>query len=188
MQNDKRNHYLLERQYWDKRGHEEYNSLSSGDQARLVNWIHWAGHGRVLDIGAGSGMVSRLLNGKDDTQCVCVDISHKMLSHSSVAAVQADALKLPFAGQSFDLIIAAAFVHHVPGKEPTMLRECYRVLKQGGRMVGYDPSANCIQNRLFMTSSPLRLDFFSPDELLRMFGQIPQAPPRPIRLEQLLSV
>ena len=45
-----------------------------------------------------------------------------------------------------------------------MLRECLRVLKQGGRMVGYDPNAQCIQNRLFMTASPLRLDLFSPDE------------------------
>ena len=164
MQNDDRSHYTLERQYWDQRGHEEYTSLSESDQTRLTNWIHWAGHGRVLDIGGGSGMMSRLLNGKDNTECVCVDISHKMLSHTSVLAVQADALKLPFADRSFDLIIAAAFVHHVPGKEAIMLRECRRVLKKGGRMVGYDPNANCIQNRLFMTSSPLRLDFFSPDE------------------------
>ena len=164
MQNDNRSHYSLERQYWDRRGHEEYTSLSESDQTRLMSWIHWAGPGQVLDIGGGSGMASRLLNGKDDTECVCVDISHKMLSHAAVLAVQADALRLPFADQSFDLIIAAAFVHHIPGKERTMLGECRRVLKRGGRMVGYDPNAKCIQNRLFMTSSPLRLDFFSPDE------------------------
>jgi SAM-dependent methyltransferase len=164
MQNDDRSHYSLERKYWDLRGQEEYTSLSESDQVRLTDWIGWTGHGRVLDIGGGSGMVSRLLNRKDNTECVCVDISRKMLSHASVHAVQADALKLPFADQSFDLIIAAAFVHHVPGKEPIMLHECHRVLKQGGRMVGYDPNARCIQNRVFMTSSPLRLDFFSPDE------------------------
>lgn len=164
MQNNDRSHYSLERRYWDQRGEEEYTSLSSSDQTRLTKWIHWGGHGRVLDIGGGSGMVSRLLDRNDDTECVCVDISHKMLSHASVLAVQADALKLPFVDRSFDLVIAAAFVHHVPGKESIMLRECYRVLKQGGRMVGYDPNAKCIQNRLFMTSSPLRLNFFSPDE------------------------
>lgn len=164
MQNDDHSHYSLERQYWDRRGHEEYTSLSGSDQARLTRWIAWTGNGRVLDIGGGSGMVSRMLKGRQDTDCVCVDISHNMLRYASVMAVQADALKLPFPDRSFDLIIAAAFIHHIPGKEPVMMRECYRVLKPGGRMVGYDPNGQCIQNRLFMTSTPLRLDFFSPDE------------------------
>lgn len=165
-------HYSLERQYWDRRGREEYTSLSVDDQARLTKWINWRGHGRVLDIGGGSGMVSRMLHNLDGTECVCVDISHNMLSHASVFAVQADALKLPFADNKFDLIIAAAFVHHVPGKELVLLRECYRILKPGGRMVGYDPNARCIQNRLFMTSSPLRLNFFSPDERPVMASQL----------------
>ena len=53
----------------------------------------------------------------------------------------------------------------MPGKETVLLEECARVLKPGGRLVGYDPNGRFIQNRLFMTDSPLRLGRFSPDEL-----------------------
>ncbi len=124
----------------------------------------WKGNGRILDIGGGSGMVSMFLDSTPNTECICVDISHNMLSHAVVPSVQADALKLPFEDDSFDLLVAAAFFHHLPGMESLLLAECYRVLVPGGRLLGYDPNAKCIQNRLFMTGGPLRLTVFSPDE------------------------
>jgi ubiquinone/menaquinone biosynthesis C-methylase UbiE len=95
---------------------------------------------------------------------VCIDISAPMLRHSGLPSVQGDALRLPFADASFDLVVAAAFLHHVPGLERDVLRECARVLRPGGRIVGYDPSARCIQNRIFMGDGPFRLRSFSPDE------------------------
>jgi len=153
-----------ERKYWDERGNTDYVSLSEFDQKRINEWIKWSGQGNVLDIGGGSGMISRLLKQESDTYCVCLDISLHMLTHSLTSAVQANAMHLPFADESFDLIIAAAFFHHVPGQESTLLEECWRVLKPRGRLVGYDPNGQCIQNRLFMTDGVLRLKFFSPDE------------------------
>ena len=160
--NDK--HYFEEQQFWDKKGADLYCSLSVFDQRRLGEWIGWAGGGRVLDIGGGSGMVSRLVSREPDTECVCIDISLPMLTHAFVPSVQADALALPFQDGSFDLVVAAAFFHHLPGEEDKLLGEIFRVLKPGGRMVGYDPSANCLQNRIFMMDTPLRLNRFSPDE------------------------
>ncbi len=156
--------YGGEQRYWDARGAADYVSLSPADQARVTRWIDWHGGGRALDLGGGSGMVSRLLAGAPGTGCVCLDISHAMLRHAQVPAVQASALALPFADGSFDLVVAAAFVHHLPGAEPQLLAECRRVLKPGGRLAGYDPSADCLQNRIFMGAGPLRLKFFSPDE------------------------
>jgi len=158
-------HYAREREYWDKRGHEDYVSLSAFDQARIARWLATIGDAAaILDIGGGSGMTARLVTGDGGPLVVVMDISHEMLRHSPVEAVQADALRLPFADGSFDAVIAAAFLHHLPGREDEVLAECARVLRPGGRILGYDPSLKCLQNRIFMGSGPLRLKFFSPDE------------------------
>lgn len=163
MQSDN-THYQDEREFWEKKGEIEYISLSDFDQRRLKKWIAWTGHGRALDVGGGSGMISRILAGEANTECVCIDISHNLLRHSPVPSVQTDALRLPFGDETFDLIVAAAFFHHIPGREKAMLDECFRVLKPGGRLVGYDPNAHSIPNKIFMRGGPLRLKLFSPDE------------------------
>ena len=158
-------HYQREQHFWDEKGRQDYQSLSPLDQERIGRWIDWKGHGRILDIGGGSGMISRMLITQPGTECVCIDISLPMLKHSPVPSVQADALNLPFRDGSFDLVMAAAFFHHLPGLEPQLLKECHRVLRPGGRLVGYDPNGHCLQNRLFMAKNSLRLRVFSPDEL-----------------------
>jgi len=162
---EEKTHYRREQDFWDEKGREDYQSLSLFDRQRIGKWIDWKGSGRVLDIGGGSGMISRILMTEPETECVCIDISLPMLKHSPVPSVQADALRLPFKDSCFDLIMAAAFFHHLPGLEPQLLRECHRVLRPGGRLIGYDPNGHCLQNRIFMTKNPLRLSVFSPDEL-----------------------
>lgn len=158
-------HYEREKAFWDEKGAQDYATLSAFDQQRIVDWIDWRGAGRILDIGGGSGMVSRLLMREPGTQMVCLDISHPMLVHSPVPGVQADAMVLPVASGSFDLIVSAAFLHHLPGLESKVLDECFRVLAPGGRIVGYDPNAWSLQNQVFMGNGPLRLKHtFTPDE------------------------
>jgi SAM-dependent methyltransferase len=87
-----------------------------------------------------------------------------MLTHSPVSSVQADAVKLPFANESFDLIVAAAFMHHLPYTFRQVVSQSYNVLRHGGRIVGYDPNGHCIQNRVFMGDGRFRLASFSPEE------------------------
>lgn len=158
-------HYDDEQRYWDSRSGEAYVSLSAIDAARVRDWIAWNGDGLCLDLGAGSGMVARVLGEAARADVVGLDISAGLLRHARPPVVQGDALALPFRDESFTLVVAAALFHHLPGRESELLRECRRVLKPGGRLVGYDPSADCIQNRLFMGSGALRLRRFSPDEL-----------------------
>ena len=157
-------HYKLEQAYWDDKGADDYATLSSVDRERIVAWIGWQGNGRILDLGGGAGMVSRMLVDKPGTDVVCLDISDAMLRHAPVPGVQADATTLPLADGSFDLIVAAAFLHHLPGLEDAVLAECHRVLAPGGRLVGYDPNGTSIQNRIFMSGGPTRLKRFTPDE------------------------
>ncbi len=173
MQRDS-GHFGREKAYWDRRADTAYVSLSESDQARLRDWIAWDGAGTCLDLGAGSGMAARVLGTERHAAIVGLDISHRLLRHSPSPAVQGDALRLPFRDGSFALVVAAALFHHLPGRERELLDECARVLAPGGRLIGYDPSADCIQNRIFMGSGPLRLKSFSPDEL----------PIRPRRLQE----
>lgn len=157
-------HYGREKAYWDGRGDDAYVSLSEPDQARLRRWIGWDGEGTCLDLGAGSGMTVHVLGLDRREAIVGVDISHRLLRHSASPAVQGDALRLPFRDGAFSLVVAAALFHHLPGRERELLGECARVLRPGGRLVGYDPSADCLQNRIFMGDGRLRLKSFSPDE------------------------
>jgi SAM-dependent methyltransferase len=157
-------HYQREKVYWDERGREDYASLSSFDQERIAAWIGWTGNGHILDVGGGAGMVSRLVKDQEETRVTCVDISAEMLRHAPVAAVQADGLRLPFPSDTFDLVVAAAFLHHLPGLEADILAECHRVTVPGGRVIGYDPNGWSLQNRVFMGDGPLRLKRFTPDE------------------------
>lgn len=167
-------HYERERQYWDQRGQSDYHSLSDRDCQRLRQWVGTLPAGYCLDLGGGSGMGARLLAPMPGVEVITCDISHAMLSHCRGHAVQGDALRLPFADASFSSIIAAAFFHHLPGREKALLDECARVLRPGGRILGYDPTATAWANRIFMMDGPFRLKFFSPDERPvdpRQFGQ-----------------
>jgi ubiquinone/menaquinone biosynthesis C-methylase UbiE len=157
-------HYEREQAFWDDKGREDYATLSSSDRERIVDWVGWRGHGRILDLGGGAGMVSRLLMQQPDTKIVCLDISHAMLTHSPVPAIQADATSLPVADESCELVVAAAFMHHLPHLFQHVLLEAYRILRPGGRIVGYDPNGFSVQNRIFMGDGPLRLKSFSPEE------------------------
>jgi ubiquinone/menaquinone biosynthesis C-methylase UbiE len=159
-----KSHYQQEKVFWDERGTEDYVSLSRSDRERIAAWIDWTGGGRILDVGGGAGMVSRLIKDQPETRVTCVDISAAMLRHAPVAAVQADGMVLPFPADTFDMVVAGAFLHHLPESESNVLAECHRVTVPGGSVIGYDPSAWCLQNRIFMGAGPLRLKRFAPDE------------------------
>ena len=157
-------HYQREKTFWDERGSDVYTSLSPSDRERIATWIAWTGHGRILDVGGGAGMVSRLIKEQPESEVTCVDISVAMLRHAPVAAVQADGVVLPFPADTFDMVVAGAFLHHLPDVESNVLAECHRVTVPGGSVIGYDPNAWCLQNRIFMGDGPLRLRRFAPDE------------------------
>ena len=157
-------YYSGERAVWDRQGHQSYSVLSPHDRHRLHAWIGQCREGAVLDLGGGSGAAGDLVGTANHNWTVCLDISFEMVRHARGLRVQGDALRIPFADGSFAIVVVAAFLHHVPGRETAVLRECLRVLAPGGRVLGYDPSALCLQNRIFMQGGPLRAKCFSPDE------------------------
>jgi ubiquinone/menaquinone biosynthesis C-methylase UbiE len=89
---------------------------------------------RVLDLGAGTGVAGRAALAAGAARVVAVDLAAAMLRSvvdrapraGQLSAVQADACALPFAAGSFDVVLAAMSLGHVP--EPLLaVREARRV-------------------------------------------------------------
>ncbi len=103
-----------------------------------------AGYERSLEIGAGTGYFSlNMLRAGVVREATCTDISPGMVATLSanaerlgltVRAARADAESLPFADQSFDLVLGHAVLHHLPNLRRAFT-EFHRVLRPGGRIV-----------------------------------------------------
>ena len=96
--------------------------------------------GRVLEIAAGTGVVTRALAAglAENTSIVATDLNQDMLDHAAtvgtqqpVAWRQADALDLPFGDGEFDAVVCQFAVMFFPDK-PRAFAEARRVLKPGG--------------------------------------------------------
>jgi SAM-dependent methyltransferase len=101
------------------------------------------GYGRSLEIGAGTGYFSlNLLQARAVREATCTDISPGMIRTLGanaerlglhVRTARADAESLPFADESFDLVLGHAVLHHLPDLRRAF-REFHRVLRPGGRI------------------------------------------------------
>jgi ubiquinone/menaquinone biosynthesis C-methylase UbiE len=94
-----------------------------------------------LEIGAGTGYFSlNLMQAGVVRAATCTDISQGMLDTLAANAARldldvttqvADAEHLPFADESFDLVLGHAVLHHLPDLDQAF-SEFFRVLKPGG--------------------------------------------------------
>ena len=99
----------------------------------------------VLDIGAGECLIGHFLyQNLRKPQYVAIDLNGKRLEQGinrgfgkeNFLFMQRDLIRVfPFEDNTFDLIFAYEFIEHVEKKHAAgMLRECYRVLKKGGKI------------------------------------------------------
>lgn len=93
---------------------------------------------RVLEIGTGTGANLPVLARLGVRQVVGCDLSAEALRYSrdtsGLPFAQADASRLPFASNSFDVIVAADVIEHVDD-DGAAVHEFARVLKPGGHFV-----------------------------------------------------
>ena len=104
-------------------------------------------HGDVLELGSGSGSVAAdLLQRSPSIRLTATDVDPAMLDAARqflapfgdrVKVRQADATALPFAAGSFDSVVSFIMLHHTLRWEDA-LGEAVRVLRPGGRLIGYD--------------------------------------------------
>jgi demethylmenaquinone methyltransferase/2-methoxy-6-polyprenyl-1,4-benzoquinol methylase len=93
---------------------------------------------RILDLAAGTG-TSSVAIAKSGAHVVAADFSAGMIEvgkrkHPSIEFVQADATALPFKTGEFDAVTISFGLRNVADPKKA-LKEMYRVLKPGGRLV-----------------------------------------------------
>lgn len=123
-------------------------------EARLLGPADSLPGRRVLEVGAGAAQCARWL-ATQGAHPVAVDLSGRQLAHArrlgaeGLLLVQAEAGRLPFAADSFDLACSSYGAVPFVADPLRVFREVHRVLRPGGRWV-------------FSVTHPLRWAF--PDE------------------------
>jgi SAM-dependent methyltransferase len=95
---------------------------------------------RALDVGTGSGRYLSILAAAGASTVIGVDFSREMLARVAVTPsrrVCADARRLPFGEDAFDLVNASLMAGDIADL-PAWLREMARVLEPGGHLVYSD--------------------------------------------------
>lgn len=130
---------------------ETASSYNTSDDGRfvqgmydvLVSEIQKSQSGKILDVGCGNGNLFTFLpDGKYDL--FGVDFSENMIAeakkncNTKASFSVADAERLPFADETFDIVVCNASFHHYIHPD-VVLEEMNRVLKIGGRLLIGDP-------------------------------------------------
>jgi SAM-dependent methyltransferase len=134
---------------------------------------------RVLEIAAGTGVVTRALAKTlpASTELVATDLNPAMLEHAarlvtgrSVEFRQADAMQLPFADQSVDVIVIQFGVMFFPDKAKAHA-EARRVLRPGGALIFnvWDD----LDNNEFAAACHAGLERFFPNDPPRFLARAP---------------
>ncbi len=103
-------------------------------------------HGKLLEVPVGTGVLTMpVYKALPDAEITCLDYSEDMMASAQKKAEQAqitnihflqgDVGHLPFADESFDIVLSLNGFHAFPDKE-SAYRETFRVLKKGGTFCG----------------------------------------------------
>lgn len=143
----------------------QFDRLWRARTARILRPILANPNALVLDLCCGTGDLALALRKSAKARIIGADFAHTMLvraraksilgsSHSGMPApaplplFEADALRLPFADQSFDLVTSAFGFRNLANYEAG-LREIHRVIKPGGTIAILEftePSDNLLGN------------------------------------------
>src|SRR3989338_2270956 len=112
----------------------------------LKEWMHVTGRERILDVACGTGALEELIVRENPFQKTAgVDLSQEMLNiakrklaaYPNVQFFLAGASHLPFADDTFDLVVCANSFHYFDDPVGS-LREVKRILRRGGRLIILD--------------------------------------------------
>lgn len=95
---------------------------------------------KVLDLGCGNGRLFELFKDRK-VKYIGIDNSKELIKKAREKYgdhfILSDAFKLPFSKNSFDVIWAIAFLHHIPSKQLRLkiMQEIKRFLKKDGKVI-----------------------------------------------------
>ncbi len=111
---------------------------------------------RVLDVGAGTGELTRVLRKTVPGEVLAFDADRKLLSHIDPPQIQGDATRLPFSDGAFDLVVCQALLVNLPTPE-TALSEFVRISRDRVAVIEPDNSAVTIDSTVDAESPLARL-------------------------------
>jgi ubiquinone/menaquinone biosynthesis C-methylase UbiE len=106
-----------------------------------------------LDIGAGNGLLLRLVRERFGFEQSACDYTDDFIKYSAVPVdrVNLDEQRLPYPDSHFDLVTCVETIEHLENFR-ALLREIYRVLKPGGVVIITTPNILNLRSRLrFLT-------------------------------------
>jgi SAM-dependent methyltransferase len=110
----------------------------------FLAWVAPPKAARWLDVGCGTGVFTQLIrDGCAPASIVAVDPSAEQIDHARRQPIAqhadfrvADAMELPFADGSFDVVASALVINFIPDR-PRALRQARRVTRPGGLVAKY---------------------------------------------------
>lgn len=124
-----------------------YDVFTPDTNERIIDIVarlgRFAPGARIADLGCGSGVFTGLMH-RRGFDCVGVDLSPKLIriarqAHPGIDFQEGDIERLPFPDNSFDGVLLAGVLHHLP-ELSKCAAEIKRILKPGARFVAFDPN------------------------------------------------
>ena len=153
----------------------------SGFRKKQLGLIPVRNGEKVLDVGCGTGAMTILAKRAvgDEGEVEGIDIAPKMIQKARKKAsalnlhigfTVASIDELPFPDEYFDLIISSMMFHHLPVNiKRSGLKECYRVLRDEGRLFLSD-----FCSPPFLTAPIMALMFlWRKSTRFQLFGRLP---------------
>jgi ubiquinone/menaquinone biosynthesis C-methylase UbiE len=129
--------------------------------------------GKLLEVPVGTGVLTMPVYGDlPDADIICLDYSENMMAAAqqkaqglglkNVEFLQGDVGSLPFADESFDIVLSLNGFHAFPDKEAAY-QETFRVLKPGGTFCGcFYIEGRCKRTDWFIKNVYQRAGYFTP--------------------------
>jgi len=137
---------------------------------RLISYADLPVVGLLLDAGGGTGSIAQAVSGLV-TRAIVVDLSFNMLRQGiikkNIIAVCSNAESLPFENAIFERIFMVDAFHHLNDQKFT-LRELWRVLKPGGKLIIQEPDIRNVYVKLVALMEKILLmhsHFLTPESI-----------------------
>lgn len=142
----------------DLRGPKYYRACEFGfrtegrsDHKHILELLNIKTNDKVLEIGCGLGVLLNKIPAKKKIGTEINDFALKECRKRGLLVIRNDAEKgLPFRDSFFDIVILNEVMEHLR-KPEFVLKECFRVLISGGRMIITTPARNFFVSNLSRT-------------------------------------
>ncbi len=134
-----------------------------GKCSELLKVLAKYGHNpkKVLDLGCGTGEAEQILCKQFD-RIVGIDLSEGMIGEAKKKTLdncefrQADATRLPFPDQHFDLVLSFALFHHLAENQlEQVISEAARVTRKSGMLLVFEHNPRNPITKLVVERSPI---------------------------------